>query len=383
MDEDPKKTVLWRKRLIRIAGSFLSLAVLTYIAVALISGSKSGIFRIFGLFSENETARMTSEYFFDVGRSRMFADIDGSLVAAGTLGIQVLDPGGNETLRDPFRMATPMVCSEGGRAISFDIGGTSVRVFNKTEVLASTETGGAIISASINQNGWYAVCSHEGGASGGSVTVYNDAGKPVYRVNLASGYVLSAVLTSDNKSMAILNLTPDGSRISFYELNSKDVDHVYELPGRLILDMSYTTGGAALLVTEDSLITVDKKNEGTELYNYEGRSLGGYSIDAGNIVLYMLDYNVGYNGRIVSINEKGSILGETETDREVIAISFSGGNVALLRSDGVLVLNASLEELPIAGNSVSSVGATEILSFGSGRVLAAGDHSAVAFRVES
>jgi len=383
MDEDPKKTVLRKKRLIRIAGSLLSLAVLTYIAIALISGSQSGHFRFFGLFSDSENAQMASEFFFDVGRNRVFADLGGSLAAAGTLGLQVLDAGGYETLRDSFRMATPMVCSQGDRAVSYDIGGTSVRVFNNSEVLVSIETDGLIIAASINKNGWFAVCTQEGGASKGTVTVYNDAGNPTYRVNLASGYLLTAVLTSDNKSLAVLNLTPGGSRISFYELNSEDVDHIFELPGKLILDMSYTTGGTMLLVTENSLIGLGKKNEDTEIYDFAGRRLGGYAIYVDSIVLYLLDYNVGYSGGIISIDEKGSVLGEIETDREIIDLTYGDGQIALLRGDGIAFFETSLEELPLADDSVSSVGATKIISFGKGRVLAAGDHSAVVFRVES
>ena len=383
MDDDPKKTVLRKRRLIRFAGSLLSLAVLTYIAIALISGRQTGFFRIFGIFSDKESTQMASEFFFDVGRNRAFADLDGSLAAAGTLGIQVKDAGGSETLRDFFRMTTPAIASQSGRSVTFDIGGTSVRVFNNKEILVSIETGGAIVSASINKNGWFAVCTQESLASKGIVTVYNETGNPVYRVNLASGYVLSAALTSDNKSLAVLNLTPDGSRISFYELNSNEVDRIFELPGKLILDMRYLTGGDMLLVTGDSLITVDKKNESAELYSFAGRSLGGLSIYGDNIVLYVLDYNVGYSGRIVSIDEKGRILGEIETDREIIDISLGDGFLALLRSDGIEVFDASLEELPLADDSASSVGTTGILSLGGGRVLAAGDHSAVVFSIEN
>jgi len=383
MDDDPKKTVLRRRRLIRIAGSLLSLAALTYIAIALISGRQSGIFRIFGMFASGDSAEMASEYFFDVGRSRVFADLDGSPAAAGTLGIQVFDAGGHETLRDSFRMTTPMVCSQGKRAISFDMGGTSVRVFSSTEVLVSLETFGAIVSATINANGWFAVCTQESTVSKGVVTVYNEAGNAVYRVNLASGYVLSAALTSDNKGLAVLNLAPDGSRVAFYELNSEDVSRVFELQDRLILDMAYTSGGDMLLVAEDSLIALDRKNEGSEIYGFEGRSLGGYSIYGNDIAIYLLDYNVGYSGRIVSIDKDGGVLGEIESDREIIAISLSDGYLAILRSDGIALFGTSLEELPPVDDSVSSVGATRILSFGSERVLVAGDHSAVAFSIEN
>ena len=383
MDENPNEKNRGKRRLIRIAGSLLSLAVLTYITIALISGRQSGLFRIFGLFSDNGSVEPASEYYFDVGRERVFADLDGSLAAAGTLGIQVLGAGGSETLRDSFRMDAPAIFVQDSHAISFDIGGKSVRVFDKAEIIASIETVGAIISASINRNGWFAICTQEGGTSRGVVTAYDNAGKVVYRVNLATGYVLSAVLSPDNKSLAILNLTSDGSRITFYSLNSEDVDRVFDLPGRLILDLRYRAGGDVLLIVEDALLIVDKNNDSSELYTFAGRNLGDFALDGDSIAIYLLDYNVGHSGRIVSIDGDRKILGEIETDREIIAISLCGGYLAILRNDGLAFYDTSLEELSLSEGTASAIGATRVLALGSDRVLAAGDHSAVAFTVEN
>ena len=381
MDENPNNNKRVKRRLIRIAGSVLSLAILTYIAIALITGRQSGIFRIFGIFSGSGSVEMASEYYFDVGRDRMFADIGGYIAAAGTLGIQVLDAGGGETLRGSFRMSSPAISAQGNHAISFDIGGTSVRVFNKTEITTSIEIAGTIVSASINRNGWFAVCTHEGGSYKGVVTAYNDTGKAVFRVNQASGYILSAVLSSDNKSLAILDLTSYGSRITFYNLNSEDPDRVFELPGKLILDLWYMTDGDVLIISEDALLTVGKNNESSELYAFSGKRLGGYALDGDSVALLLLDYNVGHSGRIVSIDEDRKILGEKETDREIIAISLGGGYLTLLYNDGLVIYDTSLKELPLAESSASAVGATGVLALGSGRVLAAGDHSAVVFSI--
>jgi len=181
-----------RRRLIRIAGSVISLALLTFIAITLITGRQSGLLRFFGFFSDRTSAEIAGEYHFDVGRGRVFAELNGALAAAGTMGIQVLDAAGGETLRDSFRMTSPAVCASEGRAVAFDINGPAARVFSKTEIIASIDIDGSIVSASINRNGWFAVCSQEGGTSRGAVTVYNDEGRDVYRVNLATGYVLSA-----------------------------------------------------------------------------------------------------------------------------------------------------------------------------------------------
>ena len=383
MDESPKKNMRGRRRLIRIVCSFLSLAALTYIAVTIISGRTLTFFGIFGNPNDGGLIDLADEFHFNVGRSRVFADMDGSLAAVGTLGIQVLDAGGTETLRDSFRITTPAIYANEGQAVAFDVGGNSVRVFDKTGVKASIETDGPVVSAVINRNGWFAVCTQEAAVSKGLVTVYNNTGRAVYRVNFVTGYVLFAALSPDNSSVAILNLTDEGSRISFYNLNSEDLDRVFELPGGLIIDARHMQSGEMLAISMSSAFLVDRNNQKNEIYAFGGSYLGGYALDGDFIALYLLDYNVGHSGRLITFDERGRLLGEIETDREIISMSAVSGYLAVLRSDGLIFYDRELEELPVSGEAVSTAGAVWVVAIGKGVALVAGDNSAVTFRTEN
>ena len=229
-DEKPRKKA---RGLLRIVFSLISLGVLVYIVITLLSGRDSIIKKLFGYIYSREPSEIVDEYSFEVGRGRVFADLGSAVAAAGTLGIQVLDLGGNELLRDPYRMTTPAICESGRRVIAFDIGGTAVRVFNKDEIVAAFDTESYIVSASINENGWFCVSVGESGGYAGVVTVYNNIGKDVYVVSLASGYILSSILSSDNKRLAVLALTEGGSSIIYYDLSSDSVFKTFVLPDRL------------------------------------------------------------------------------------------------------------------------------------------------------
>jgi len=376
-DDNPKKK---KRRLIRIVGSLLSLAVLAYIAIALIEGREIGLSRLSGLFSSRDPAGMADEYHFDVGRHRVFADLGGPIASAGSLGIQVLDVGGGETLRDPFRMSYPAIGSANGLAIAFDIGGTAVRVFGETKVTATLATDSAIISASINRNGWFCVCTQGTAGYKGVATVYNDKGKAVYSVSLSSGYVLSAALSPDNKSLAVLNLTDDGSRITFYHgLNSETADSAFDLPGVLMLDIHYPPDGDLVAVSTESLLAVDRRGNSRELYAFSGGRLSAYVLDGDFYALHLLDYGVGHSGRLVTLGADGTPLGGLHTERELISMSSAGGHLAVLRSDSVSLFDAGLEEVPLTGDRVSMVGANRILALGGTAALVAGDHRAVVF----
>ena len=379
-DEKPKNR--WRM-LAGIAGSIISLAVLTYIAIALISGNGLNMSWFTGMFSKRAPVEYANEYHFDVGRDRVFTSLGDSLAAAGTLGIQVLDAGGAETLKVPFRMSVPAIYAQGSQAIAFDIGGTALRVFDDASIITSVESNSAIIAASINKNGWFCVCVQEGGGYKGAVTVYNSKGSEVYRARLVSGYVLSAVLSPDNKSLAVLNLTDEGSRITFYSLNSETPERMFDLPGGLIIDIRYMPGNSLLVVSTDSLILLDKNGTDKELFNYSGGLLGKYTTGGGLIALHILDYGVGYSGRLVALGEDGKLLGEIDTDREIVSMSACGEFLAVLRSDGLFLYDPRLDSLPPSKGSGSTAGAAYVLALEGGAVLAAGDNSAVVMRVES
>ena len=378
-DEKPKNK---RRRVIRIAGSAITLAIMIYIAIALISGRGLSLSRLTGVFSKSEPLEYADEYHFDVGRDRIFTKLGRSLAAVGTLGIQVLDAGGEETLRDPFRMTNPAICEIGGRAIVFDIGGTTIRVISETDAIVPLEANGAIIAASINKNGWFCVCAQESGGFKGTVDVYNDKGSPVYKVRLESGYVLSAAVSPDNKSLAILNLADDGSRITVYNLSSETPERVFDMPGGLIIDIRYLAGDDLLVVSTDSLLLLDKNGVAVELYSYYGSLLSSYSIDGGFIALHLLEYGVGFSGWLVTLGVDGKILGELSTDREIISISADNGILAVLRSDGLALLDSGLGELLPLNTPGLAVGAAKALVLDSESVLAAGDHSALVIRVK-
>ena len=375
-NKKPKKK--WR-RLAVIVLSSLSLAALAYAAITLITGRNTDLSRVADLFSPRVPVDAVQEYYFDVGSDRVFADLGGgSLAAAGTLGIQVLDTGGSEPLRDFFRMSAPAISAANGRAIAYDIGGTAFYVFDKKRILAAFEASGVIVSASINKNGWFCVNTQEGGGLRGVTTVYNSKAAPVFRVNLASGYALSSALSPDNKVLAVLNITDVGSRITIYNgLNKTEPDSTFELTGELILDTRFLSGGDLLAISMNSLIAIDKNGASRILYEYFDKRLGGYSLDENALVLHLLDFGIGYGGRLLSLDKDWKIIAEIATDREIISMSLKGKHLAVLRNDGLIFYNAAFEAFSPKDGYTPVAGVNRVITLSNGSALVTSDNSAV------
>ncbi|MDR2569442.1 MAG: DUF5711 family protein [Oscillospiraceae bacterium] len=359
------------------------LTVFTIIAIilfSLLTGNDAGISRFTRLFSQRVPEITVDEFSFNVGRSRMFAQMNGSVAAVGTLGLQVLDTAGRETIRDSFRMTTPTIISNESRCIVFDIGGSTVRVINGTEILKAFETEGRIVSASINRNGWFCVVTQESGGFKGTTMVYNSSGAVEYRVNLGSGFILSAELSPDNRSLAILNLTETGSKINFYhDLNTHkdEPDQEFYLPDGLIVDITYLSNNEIIAISTDLLHIIKRSGTGEAIYTFEDKRLGGYTYTDNLITLHLYDYGIGNQGRLITITQNGSILGEIEIDREIISMSSIKNSLVVLRNDGVVFYNQNLEEYYEPSNNLSVGGATQILAITEDIALAASDNSAV------
>jgi hypothetical protein len=317
---------------------------------------------------------------FDSGRQRVFADLGNAIASAGTLGIQVLEHDGSEALRDQFRMYRPAISSVGSRAIAFDIGGSSVRVFDSERVISSVETSGLVISASLNRNGWFSINTQEGTGQSGTVHVYNDDGVALFRVSLGSGYAFSSLISPDNRTLAVLNLSEVGSRITLYQgMNRQDYDHELVFPSKLIVHMHFLPNGDLLAVTPTSLIAVDRNGASREFFDFQDKRLGGFLLEGNTIILHLLDYGVGHSGSLLRLDERGNVRAEMTTDREILSKSYRAGLLAVLYNDGAAFYDNSFNESTVYyGQPLAGV--NRILSLGDGLALGAGEHAAIAIR---
>ena len=365
--------------IIRIVITLVFLAILAFIAFTFISGRGFNFDWFTNLLFPNEHREVADELFFNVGRGRVFADLETSVAAAGSLGVQVLTYGGTEIFRESFTMNSPAISYINGHAIVFDIGGKEVRVINDRGIIASITKNGQIVSASINQNGWFTVDSQEGEGYRGTTSVYDNEGRLVYRVNLSSGYILSSAISHDNNNLAVLNLTDYESKITFYNGLDKDYDDgSFKLSTGLILDIRFLESGDLLAVTTDALIFIDPLvGSGWEVFSIDSMRLGGYIIGSDFIVLHLLDFGIGHRGKLILIDHFGNLYGEILTDRELISMSLLKDSLAVMFSDGLILLDRSLNPLPLSYDSLSASGVSQILALEGGATLVAGDRFAI------
>jgi hypothetical protein len=177
-----------------------------------------------------------------------------------------------------------------------------------------------------------------------------------------------------------LRLTEFGSQIVFFDLNSIYPESTFDLPGEIILDIRYVSGGNVLAVSTHSLHRFNINGVSDVIFDFSGRRLGRYSLEDGLIALHLLDFGVGYSGSLITLDRNGQILGEIYSDRELISMSYSSDYLAVLWSDGPAFFNAELELIPYIDQPLPISGADQFIVLSGRTALAAGEHSAVVVR---
>lgn len=362
----------------KILISVVLLVVLSLIAAVLIKNKGNFSFEGLGrIFSANAAKDTADAFFFNAGNDNVYTDLNSGFAAVSTIGIQAFDESGSATVNEMFEMACPTVSTTGGISAAYDLGGTALRLFDTGGVITRMDTPDKIISASVGESGWLALCTQKSGYLG-AVTVYNTKGDLVYEFDSGEGYVLAAGLSADNKNLAVLTLTADGSKITVFGLDSEQAVFTYTKPDKLILETEFMPDGRLLTVAEDSVFIVDKNGSAKELVNYSDKYLAGYSTDGdGFISLLLNDYTVGGQGTLKTLDIEGNVLGSLVTGRQCISISAKGDYLAFLWTDGLTIYEKTLAETAATDNTA---GAVQVIMRDDGSALVISTNSATVFQ---
>lgn len=338
-----------KRRRSRLPGILLSVVLLAAVSIAaavMITNDgrldKEGLMRLL----ENLGGRQqTAAFSFDAGVGAVYAEVDGGLAVCSSAGLQVYNREAALVHEEAYEMAVPTVSAGGKTVCAYDLGGDLVKVLNKDGVLYTLKAEGKIISATVGDSGWLALTTEGSGVYKSLVSVYNRSGQSVYRFESATGYVLTAAVSPDNGSLAVLTLCEQGSRIVFFSLNSPEEKASCLLDGVVVLDIRYLGNGSVIAVGYESVMLVHPNGSSQQLLDYSGRYLANYTTESSMFTALALnDYMVGDQGGIITVDRAGNTLGSQQTTKKILWMSACDDGLAVLYSDGLVLYDRHLKE---------------------------------------
>jgi hypothetical protein len=326
--------------------------------------------------AEKDESGCAQLYSYTNEKNSCFASVDGSLIVASPGQLQVL--GEDNTVRYTtglkFKKSAMSRCSS--QVAVYDIGGTEIYVLDAQGLVRQITCEGEILTANMNENGWLAVTVNKSGYKA-SVCVYDPSGKRTFEFNSSERFVMTAAVSRNGGQMAAVTMGQEEgtfvSSVVIYKLNSTEAFASCDLPGDAVYALGLL-GNRYCAVAEDAVYLIQENGTLAASYDFGGEYLRRCSFAGEDYVTVLLGhYRSGGQGRLITLNSAGDVLGEREVDHEVLGLSAAGRYAAVLYNDHLTIYNRKLEECATLPD-VSA--AREVLMRQDGSAVLAGNETA-------
>ncbi|MEE0203922.1 MAG: DUF5711 family protein [Oscillospiraceae bacterium] len=322
---------------------WLILGTVLILAVAGVTVWRGGTLR---RDSGQEQLRKENErYTFDSGVQQVYAGLENGVAVASSTGLQILDGDGYTVVRNVVSLSTPALTAGDSAAAVYDVGGTALRVGTlRGDVTVLDTESETIYSANMNDAGWLAVVTSETGYKG-CVTVYNAEMGAVYAWHSGNSYVLSARVSPDCRTLAVLTLSETGSAVQTFALSSDKEYGVYNADNQLLYDFDFLSNDKLCAVSDDGLLFFNTAGNDGGSYSFAGAFLSGYSFAGDGFATLMLSQSLSSSaGTVLTVGYGGSVTGQLLTEESVQNISVREKQVMLRYSDSAAIYTQALEE---------------------------------------
>ena len=316
----------------------IALAVLVFVFRDALTGE--GLRKLFGRERTGEEEREAFTY--ETGAEQMFAAAGDGLAVASSSSLQLLNAAGEIVFKQVVSYDSPAVFGAGSGALFCDLGGKHAVFATSTGEGRDIRTTGAILTAGVNENGWFYLATAEPGYKA-LVSVYNSACEKQYEWWSGSGYVLRAAISPDNRALAVVCAERDCTKLHVFALNSETERGGAVIENALYYDLAWLDGDSICAVGETGLRFFNAAGEQTGAYALEGRYLLDYALGRGGFAaVYVSDYRSGAGGTLLTFNGDGKVLGSAALDRDVVSLSAEGKQLLVMTAGSLALYNQEL-----------------------------------------
>ncbi|MCD8355619.1 MAG: DUF5711 family protein [Clostridia bacterium] len=281
--------------------------------------------------------------------------------------------------------ANPVMRASNQYLLVFDRNAYRFTVTNTLSELYSQTMTSPITNADIATNGSVAIVTDEAGYKS-AVTVYNIDNEQLYKWSSPDYYIMSAVLSSDGRRLAIFCFKQDGltltSRLFFTDISSSESpENGVDMNSNLVLGMKFLGNNTVCAVCDNATYVISRSGQIRYQTEYSSDDLIAFDLAEDCVALATEAYSQTSRAEIVLINARGTASrNPLSLSTEPDSISYCDGRLAVLTGDSVTFYSKSLREIDQQTNlaGVSRIymrsGGTAIALFNSqARVLTIGN----------
>ena len=291
---------------------------------------------------ENGCAQL---YRYAAEKDQSCAYLDGSLVVASQHSISLISEGGQELYQNDVKFHKCAVTDKGGLAAVYDIGGREIYLLDRKGLVRRMETKGEILTCTLNDRGELTVTTGGNGYKA-VVSVYDKNGTLRFAYKSFDRFLMTAITSQNGRQMAAVTMgQAEGtfsSSVVFYRTDSEEMQADCTLSGGAVYDLG-PVSGSYCAVAEDGLFFIDKDGTQQAFFDFEDAFLRRCSLRGDGYAAVVLGrYKTGGSTTVVTVSDRGEVLGRTEIDSEVLSIDSAGKYVAVLCTDSLTIYDKKM-----------------------------------------
>ena len=331
------------KVLQRILAGVLTLLLIVLAALVFVfrdTLSAAGLRKLFG--RETALTETREAFTYETGANQVFAAAGNGLAVASSSSLQLLSASGEIVFKQVVSYDSPAVIGTEAGALFCELNGTHAVYALLSGESRDLRTDGTILTANMNENGWFCLVTSEPGYKA-LVSVYNSDCEKQYEWWSGTGYVLRAAVSPDNRSLAVLCAERDCTKLHIFSLNSEEERGGAVIDNALYFDLGWLGGDTICAVGETGLRFFSAAGTQTGAYALDGQYLLDYALSrSGFAAVYVSAYRSGAGGTLLTLNGDGKVLGTAALERDVVSLSTEGRQLLVMTAGALTLYNQDL-----------------------------------------
>ena len=253
----------------------------------------------------------------------------GGMAVAHGGGVDVYDAVGEQLLSvcEEISFRSPRLAVSRNYLVAFDFGGNSFVVCNSYDRLYEGTTEFPIYAAFVSDSGYISLIT-------GSDTYLSEVLLYDAQFNLRlhakrTSATVSAVISDNGRTMAIVGATADGTVVDVYMIGDDKPLSSTALSG-FPLAAGYTSGTKLAILTDTAAHTLSVDGDVYHSFSYEGGVLQAYHIDENGIAFSLETDRLHGAYRVLVLDKKGRVENDLAQGARVRALSLSDDRLWLL-----------------------------------------------------
>jgi hypothetical protein len=279
---------------------------------------------------------------------------------------------GTEKFGEPVSMEIPSCRVSGSYALITDTGGTSYMLLDSSGVLYSSSAGSTIDYGYVNSDGYAVIVFDKPGTKGVARIIAPDGTSPFTWESAESGYILSAYISPDSRSVDISIYNTDSVEpfpiLKRFSINGEAIGQFTPSTSQMLPAVVYCGSNPVMCGSSDIVSLIDYKAA------YYKQFFKVYSVAAsGSSVLAVAKINAGDTPMLYRISADGTLSAGILLSEETTPVAVYG-NTAVVGSGTSIVCIDAMKMKVISRVSLStSVMRVDLALSGSMVVAVTGD----------